>query len=338
MLLRQTLVSEVSLRLPAQVEASLAIHGQNFSKTQAQCFVVKDAGDDPDVTNGIEIYAQAEWNDKQQVEIVAGKGIGRVTKRGLQVPVGEPAINPVPMQQIKDAIQEEVAELLEEQGLTVTISIPQGEEVAKKTLNAKLGVLGGISVLGTTGIVKPMSEEAFKNALAVELSVVKAFSPDSVVFVLGNYGKHFVEKHFPQLSEKIVVISNFVGFMLTSAAEKQFKRILLVGNLGKLVKVAGGIFHTHSKVADARNEILASHYMLHSKNAEAFVAIMESNTTEDALDHISDFSFFNHFSNTIKKRCEEHIKGELQVETIVFSLKEGLLGESDGAFNWGMKL
>lgn len=334
MLLKQQAVPTVQLRLPVGSMATLPVQTGTFSPQAASCWVVKDAGDDPDVTNGIEIHATATWNNNGKLEIAAGIGIGTVTKPGLQVLPGQAAINPVPMQQIREALNSEAQECDGERGITVTLSVPKGEEVAKQTLNSKLGILGGISILGTSGIVKPMSEEAFKNALAAEISVLKAQTNDMVVFVLGNYGKRFVEKHYPALQNRVIVISNFVGFMLFAAVEHHFQKVLIVGNLGKLVKVAGGIFHTHSKVADARNEVLAAHYMLHCGNAKAFREIMQSNTTDDALDSIHSNTFFPHFSATIQQRCQEHVKGKLEVEVVLFSLKAGLLGQTPNVEQW----
>jgi cobalt-precorrin-5B (C1)-methyltransferase len=226
-------------------------------------------------------------------------------------------------------IRAEVQQLLRPgEGVTVTISIPAGEEIAKRTFNERLGIVGGISVLGTSGLVIPMSDEAFKEALSLELAMLKAKGVDEVVLTPGNYGERFIKEHIPHGIDKTVTTSNFVGFMLHEAVRHGMRSVTLVGHIGKLVKVAGGIFHTHSSVADARREILGSHYFMYSGDEPGFRLIMESNTTEEAVKYVADKRFFDYLARVIKDKCQEHIHHKLPVEVVLFSLDEGVLGRS----------
>lgn len=194
MLLTMQKIDEIQLLTPAGIELTLTLHDVTLDENMASCSVIKDSGDDPDVTNGIKVFARAARNNENQLIIKAGKGIGRVTKKGLQVPVGEPAINPAPMKMI---ISEVSALLKPGEGVTVEISIPEGEEIARKTFNERLGIVGGISVLGTSGIVVPMSDEAFKESLALELSVIKEKGWREIVLTPGNYGETFISSTIP---------------------------------------------------------------------------------------------------------------------------------------------
>lgn len=215
--------------------------------------VIKDAGDDPDITNGIAICARVRLNPGGLIAIDGGQGIGRITAPGLKIPIGAAAINPVPLSMIEQNIREI---LPDDMGAEILIFAPEGEEIAKKTYNPRLGIIGGISIIGTTGIVRPMSEDAWKQSLALELSVVYNRGHKTCVFAFGNYGESYAIDQLAIDKEQIVIISNFLGYMIDEARQLGFHEILLIGHIGKVVKVAGGIFHTHSRTADGRMEIL----------------------------------------------------------------------------------
>ncbi len=333
MLLSGEVIEEISLKTPAGIELQLSLHDIIITKEMVQCAVVKDSGDDPDVTNGIKVYAKVTMNENLGLQIVGGIGVGVVTKKGLQVTVGEAAINPVPMQMIRE---EALALLTDNQNYTIEISVPEGVEIAKKTFNERLGVIGGISILGTSGIVVPMSDEAFKEALALELSILKERGVKEMVLTPGNYGENFIANHLPHATERTVTTSNFIGYMLHEAVRFEMQKVILVGHIGKLIKVAGGIFHTHSSVADGRNEIFAAHYMQFSGDVEGFRGIMQSNTTEEAIEYVKSVQFFNHLCNIIKMRCLQHIKNKMEIEVIIFSQERGLLGKTDNVDEWTM--
>ncbi|MBR6014097.1 MAG: cobalamin biosynthesis protein CbiD [Selenomonadaceae bacterium] len=290
--------------------------------------VIKRSGDDPDITNGTSIFTTVKKISSDEIIFRAGLGVGKITKPGLQIPVGEPAINPGPRQLIKN-----VAKEFSVTGLEVEISIPAGVELAKKTLNPILGVEGGISVIGSTGVLRPMSEEAFKNSLVPQIDVAKAAGYENLIFVPGKIGEVIAEK-IGLPSAAIIQTSNFVGFMLEKAAERNISKIILCGHLGKLVKVAAGIFHTHNRMADGRLETLAAYSAAEGLNSEEVKKILSSATTEEAAQIISA----NNFEHVYKKiaerasiRAERHIFGKIQVGTILADYSGKILGFDDSA-------
>lgn len=299
----------------------------------ASCSVIKDGGDDPDITNGVKIFVKVTAKHEPGIAFKGGRGVGKVTLKGLSLPVGEPAINPVPREMITREIMKVMKEYGVEGGYEVEVSIPDGEALAKRTFNPKLGIVGGLSVVGTSGIVEPMSEEALKESMRLELSMLKAKGVDAIIFVPGNYGKDFVESlHLD--TDVLVKTSNFIGFMLEEAERMDFKKILFVGHLGKLVKVAGGLFNTHSAVADGRMEILAAHCALLGGSQACVEKIMNSTTTDEATDYLLAENlpgYFDHLAEAVKSRCEAKVYDNIEIETIIFSKAHGLLGESAGA-------
>ena len=288
--------------------------------------VVKFSGDDPDITNGVSVFTAVKKISGGEIFFIAGEGVGKVTKKGLQIPVGEPAINPGPRQLIKNVVAE-----FGIKGLEVEISIPAGIELAKKTLNPILGIEGGISVIGTTGVLHPMSEEAFKNSLVSQIDVAKMAGHDTLVFVPGKIGETLAKKiGFPP--ESIIQTSNFIGFMLEKAADRDIKKIILCGHIGKLIKVAAGIFHTHNRVADARLETLAAYSAAEGLNAEGVKKILSASTTEGAMEIIAE----NHLENVYKKiaervsfRVQRYVFGKIEADTILVDYSGKILGFSE---------
>lgn len=330
MLVHQCAIEHVSVKLPGGKEVILELEDIIVNTVSVQCATIKDAGDDPDITNGAHIVAKAKFTQASGINILGGKGIGTVTKPGLAVKIGEPAINPVPLKMIMESI----ADVLPvDVGAEVEISIPKGEELAHKTFNPRLGIVGGLSVLGTTGIVKPMSEEALKDSMVVELNQMVSQGYHEIIFTPGNYSTAFSKQKLDINEDKIVLTSNYIGFMLEEAVKRGIQKVVLIGHLGKLVKLAGGIFQTHSRVADARNEILASHYLMYSDDKRSFHAIMNANTTEEAIDFIKDKAFWEYFADQIKTRAEKFVHQELQIEIVLLSQKAGLLSVSAEAFD-----
>lgn len=254
---------EIEIDTPAGVKLRLTIHDKQLSDNAAGCAVQKDAGDDPDVTNGCKVHAHVERIFGEAIEIDGGEGVGRVTKPGLQVPVGHAAINPVPKRMIEHAVREVIGK---RNGARVIISVPRGRVLSEKTFNSKLGILGGISIIGTTGIVRPMSEDAFKTSLLCGLDIARGIGYETVVLVPGNLGERSLLNlvHIPK--DQIIQISNFVGFMLDAARERHFKKAILAGHPGKLVKLLRGDFHTHSSVSQPANDILISIIEQHMQN------------------------------------------------------------------------
>lgn len=290
--------------------------------------VVKNSGDDPDITNGTSIITTTKKICGDKIIFRAGLGVGKITKPGLQLPVGEPAINPGPRQLIKN-----VAAEFGVAGLEVEISIPAGVELAKKTLNPILGVEGGISVIGSTGVLRPMSEDAFKNSLVPQIDVAKAAGFDSLIFVPGKIGETIAGK-IGLPSAAIIQTSNFIGFMLDAAAEKNISQIILCGHIGKLVKVAAGIFHTHNRIADGRLETLAAYSAAEGLNSGAVRKILSSATTEEATKIIAE----NNLERVYKKiaehasfRAKRFTFEKIEVGTILVDYSGQILGVDDSA-------
>ena len=294
--------------------------------------VVKDAGDDIDATNGIEITATVKLTGDGKVTITNGGGVGTVTKPGLQVPVGESAINPVPRKMITDAVKEA---LPAGRGAEVTIAVPEGEKVAEKTLNAKLGIVGGISILGTTGVVKPLSLEACRRSLVPQIDVAVARGYERVFFVPGSIGERIAKQLFRVPEDQIVQTGDFVGYMLDKAVEKGVREIVFLGHSGKLVKLAAGIFNTHHKVGDARAEVIAAYAAAAGADAETVRSILQSNTTEEASELLSRANLvratFDAIAQKVSVRIAERTKGRIKVSVIIVSMDGKVLGVDENA-------
>ncbi|WP_196593859.1 cobalt-precorrin-5B (C(1))-methyltransferase CbiD [Pectinatus sottacetonis] len=300
--------------------------------------VIKDAGDDPDITNGVSIFTELHLNDTGNISFFGGKGIGTITREGMSIPVGEPAINLGPRKMITNVIREF---LPENQGCDITISIPAGVELAKRTLNPVLGIKGGISVIGTSGIVRPMSEEGFKNSLTPQIDVAYAAGLFNQVFVPGKIGENIAIKlGLPK--QAIIQTSNFIGHMLDYAAQKKLKSVLLVGHLGKLVKVAAGNFHTHSKISDARLETLAAYSALLGMDQSGIKKIFSCVTTEAVMPIISDYKLDDKLYPLLCQRASfrsmQHVYNDLTVGTIMVTLKGTILGMDENAKKIGREL
>ena len=259
MLLTGKRKNTISLVTPKGIPLSLQVEDIRMEEDFVSCAIRKDSGDDPDVTNGTLVYARVSRRGTPEIAIDGGFGVGRVTKKGLDQPVGNAAINSVPRKMIRENLEEVLSLTDADCGLDVLISVPDGERLAKQTFNPRLGIVGGISVLGTTGIVEPMSEKALVDTIRVELNQRRAGGADYVLLTPGNYGCDFIRAGLNLRPEWAVQTSNFIGQSLDICRELGFRGALLVGHIGKLVKVGGGMMNTHSKYGDCRMEILAAH-------------------------------------------------------------------------------
>lgn len=289
---------------------------EKISKTFGKASVIKRPYPDPDVTVKLEIWAEVELTSRQGIVIKGGKGVGTITKPGLQIPVGHPAINPVPQKMIRDNLE---PHLPPGKGAIVTIFIPQGEKVASRTMNPRLGIINGISILGTTGIARPMSLESFKKANACQLDVALGQGYDELIFVPGNIGEKLAIKSMDVEKDQIIHMSNYVGYMIEQALEKKVKKIILFGHAGKLVKIAGGIFNTKHSVADGRREIMTAHAALAGTSHDTLREIFYSKTTEDMVDILikagKEKQVFESIANAIKENIKERY--HLKVEVII---------------------
>lgn len=333
MLLSGQEVPYVDLMTPKQIPLHLEVLDTKRTQESVSCAIEKDGGDDPDVTNGIRIYAEVFRTKETGIQIDGGKGVGRVTKPGLEQPVGAAAINKVPRQMIRESLEEVCRQFGYDGGLKAVIYIPEGEALACKTFNPRLGIIGGISVLGTSGIVEPMSEQALIDTIRVEMRQKLANGMDYLLVVPGNYGIDFLEEygHGLKLSDA-VKCSNFVGEALDAAVEFGAKGVLLIGHIGKFVKLAGGIMNTHSHNADARMELLTVHAALLGAPVELLRKMMECVTTDDALKYLQEAGRMEPVMERLMERMEFYVnqraQNQLELGVITFSKVYGILGQT----------
>ncbi len=318
LLLRGDLLPEyVEIPLPSSARLMMPIHGGESDDPLAKASILKDGGDDPDITHGLEIRAIAHLiSPCGDVHIRGGQGVGVVTKKGLAIAVEESAINPVPRRMIREAVRE----VFPQEELEIIIEVPAGETIALRTLNPRLGIIGGISILGTSGIVRPMSEEAFKTSILPELDQAVAYGHKTIVLTPGHYGYRVATERFQAPAEAVIQMSNFVGFLLEEAAHRKIEQVILLGHIGKLIKISGGIFHTHNRVADARMEILLAHAALAGVNLDTLVMLTDLPTTEGAaleLLRLGEQRLFHHLAHLASERAQAFSYGRLNVGTVM---------------------
>ena len=335
MLLTGQKKEEISLITPKGVALTLPVLDISMEENRVSCAIRKDSGDDPDVTNGTLVYAEITAKVEPGIAIDGGVGVGRVTKKGLDQPVGNAAINSVPRQMIRENLEEILTLTDQKCGLNVVISVPEGEKLAKQTFNPRLGIVGGISILGTTGIVEPMSEKALVDTIRLELKQRRANGDEYVLLTPGNYGCDFIRAGLALNPEQAVQTSNFIGQTLDICRELGFRGALLVGHIGKLVKIAGGMMNTHSKYGDCRMEILAAHAGIAGLSPEKIGEILQCVACDDALRILRDAGCFEKTLTGLTERILFHLHhraGEdMEVGTILFSKEYGLLAKSDNA-------
>ncbi|MGN1347123.1 MAG: cobalt-precorrin-5B (C(1))-methyltransferase CbiD [Eubacteriales bacterium] len=336
MLLGDQIQESVYLMTPRGIGLNLAVHEIERGEGYVSCGIIKDSGDDPDVTNGMMVYARAEKTDvPHEIFIDGGIGIGRVTKPGLDQPVGYAAINSTPRRMITEELRQVCEDWGYTGGLRVIISAPAGVEIAKKTFNPRLGIVGGLSILGTTGIVEPMSDEAVVETIRTELSMRAADGRTAVLFTPGNYGAEYIQNVLHIDPEIAVTTSNFIGDAFALAAEYGFKSALLVGHIGKLIKAAGGMFNTHSRYGDCRMEIFASHAGMCGASADAVRRIMNSAMTDDMLAILEEEGMRQAVMKSVMERMDFHLThrpvGSMQVGAVTFSKVYGILGKTVSA-------
>lgn len=331
MLLSGREIHSIMLDTPRGWELAIPVHPVEIREDRATCYVIKDAGDDPDVTHGMRIYGQVKLSNTEGISISGGTGIGIVTKEGLQIPVGDHAINPTPRRTIKEAIRQ----VLPHQGVEVMIYAPEGEAIAKKTFNANLGILGGISIIGTSGIVEPMSEDALLDTLKVELGVKKAYYEDGLVYVFGNYGRDYALE-LGIMDAYIQKMSNYVAYMMRQAEELSFKKVLLVGHVGKMVKVATGRENTHSKYGDGRMASIGHCARVCGVGESIINQILDCNTTDEAVAILEKNNkakaVFGYMAGLCQQVLETMAAKQVQVGCIIFSTIHGQLGASINAW------
>ena len=318
----------IDLLTPKGIRLHLTVEEIRITSDEASCAIRKDSGDDPDATRGTLVFACVRKTDVPGILIDGGAGVGRVTKRGLDQPVGAAAINSVPRRMIEENVREVCALCGYDGGVSVVISVPEGEALAKKTFNPRLGIVGGISILGTTGIVEPMSEQALVDTIRVELRQRREMGADYVLLTPGNYGADFIRDSIGIDPRTAVLTSNFIGDALELSRELGFHGALLIGHIGKLVKLAGGMWNTHSKFGDCRMELLAAHAASLGLRPEKVSELLQCVMCDDALRILLEEQLYDAVLARLAGRIEFHLQhkcGEMEIGAMVFSKEYGRL-------------
>jgi cobalt-precorrin-5B (C1)-methyltransferase len=324
-------VSAVSLMTPKGIVLNLDILNCRMTSESVSCAVKKDSGDDPDITNGILVYASAE-KIPSGIEIDGGEGIGRVTKSGLDQPIGAAAINSVPRRMITAAVTEICEKYDYYGGIRIIISVPDGEKIAKKTYNPRMGIEGGISIIGTTGIVEPMSNSALIETIRTEMKMRRSEGIKNLLLTIGNYSENFLAREIPDILDKGVKCSNFIGDAIDIALEYGFESVLIIGHIGKLVKLGAGIMNTHSAQADGRMDVLVTCGVLADVDIDILKKIPSCVTVDAALNILDECGAREKTTEILMQRAEYYldakVKGEMKTGVVMFSDKYGIIGKT----------
>lgn len=329
-LIEQQPVERVLIWIPAGEWVSFQLQNVQVGEREASATTIKDGGDDPDATHGAEIVATVSWSNQPGVDIEGGIGVGRVTKPGLPIEVGLAAINPVPRQMIASTVEEVLAQYGIERGVKVVISVPQGEEIAKKTLNARLGILGGISILGTRGIVVPFSTASYKASIAYAMNVAREQDIRTVVLTTGGRSEKYAMQRFPELPiEAFVEMGDFVGFSAKQAKRVGMQEIRFVGMMGKFSKVAQGVMMVHAKSAPVDFAFIEQIARDVGVPAHLSAQILTANTATQVGDWMVEWgypSFFEEMARCCCAQVSAYIGGGLCISTHLTTLKGDYLG------------
>lgn len=335
-------IRQVRLMTPKGIELYLDVECVTQMPEYTECAVRKYSGDDPDVTDGLLIFAKVERCGGNQILLDGGAGVGRVTKPGLEQKIGQAAINKVPRKMITEEVSDVCREYGYSGGVKVLISIPEGEETAKKTFNPRLGITGGLSVLGTSGIVEPMSEKALTDTIYLEMKMLHESGCSYCYAVPGNYGIDFLTESLRIDPDLAVKCSNYVGEAIDDAKLLGMKGLLMIGHVGKFIKLAAGVMNTHSRQADCRMEVFASHAAMAGADTDTVQAVMDCLNTTEAVRILKGKGLLQDVMKTVMERIEFYLRQrageELQIGAIVFSSEEGILGQTENAVRLSEKI
>lgn len=328
-LVKGVMLTEIETTLPNRSRVTFSLARCESIANRMVCGIIKDAGDDPDCTHGAELIAEVELRTEPGIEIRGGRGVARVTKPGLGLELGGPAINPVPRRNVTEMVGEELADSAYA-GAIVTISVPGGEEMAKKTTNARLGLVGGISILGTTGIVRPYSTAAFKASVMQEIDVAEVGGLRNLVLTTGGKSEQYAMALYPQLSEQAFIqVGDFIGVGVKQCAKRGIPRVIIVGMMGKLSKMANGKMMTHAAGSDVDMGFLASCAGELAASDELIASIRQANTARHVLELCREAGLVGITSLICKKvveQCQRHAGGRLIVEASLIDFGGALLG------------
>ena len=320
-------VTGVKLMTPKGIMLDLDVADAELNEGSASCVIVKDSGDDPDITNGIRVYSRVRLIPEGTV-LLGGEGVGVVTKAGLDRPGGDAAINTVPRRMISGAVAEIAEKYGYSGGFEVTVSIPQGVELAKKTFNPRMGIEGGISVIGTSGIVEPMSNSAVIETIRAEANMRRAAGQRNMLLTIGNYSEDFVQRELPFSLERSVTCSNFIGDAIDIGMELGFESILIVGHIGKLVKLGAGIMNTHSSWADGRMDVLVTCGVLAGADTDTLKRLPECATADAAMDILDEGGYLEKTAEILSQRIDSYlrarVKDSIPIAALAFSYKREL--------------
>lgn len=322
MLFEGNIPESIDISTPSGIMLNIQVKNQIITDKYVSCCVVKDGGDDPDSTNGIEIYVKMSKRRDNEIVIDGGIGVGRVVRKSMFGDIGNAAINPVPREMIKDEVRK-----ITQCGVDIIIYVPEGQEVAKKTFNSGVGIEGGISIVGTTGIVEPMSDEALKKSIYLEIDMIREKNIESIILYLGNYGEKAIENLNIQ-GEK-VKISNYIGDVVLYCYNSGFKRVTIIGHVGKLSKLSIGAFNTHNRVCDTRIEAFIYYLAFLKAPVNLISKVNDSITSEEALNIVLNAGYgeiIDSMKDGCIKRIKRYVKDEnFDVDVIMYSLEHGVL-------------
>lgn len=331
-LLNHKMVEEVQITLPTGKRVNFTVSRCIFNSLEASCSVIKDAGDDPDVTDGAEICATVSWWKERGVTLQGGEGVGLVTKPGLEIPVGMAAINPVPCRMIIQSVKEAAGAQLESRGIQVTISVPQGEELAKRTLNQRLGIVGGISILGTSGVVIPYSVQAYKVSISQALDIAVASGCREVVLTTGRRSEKFAQRELTLPEESFIQMGDFVGYTLDECARKRLAKIIIWGMVGKLSKLATGHLYTHVSHSKVDVDFLAG-VAASCGVPEAAVIELRKAVNAHHFSRMLDMDKITEICDKLcllaARKCRDHTGGVLEVECVMTDYNGTILGRAN---------
>jgi cobalt-precorrin-5B (C1)-methyltransferase len=328
-LVRGVILSEIETTLPNRTRVIFPLKRCDLDPPRATCSVIKDAGDDPDCTHGAELVAMVELKVAAGVEIRGGLGVATVTKPGLGLDVGAPAVNAIPRKNITDMVEEELVSS-PERGAIVTITVPGGEEMAKQTLNARLGLIGGVSILGTTGIVKPYSTAAFRASIIQGIDVAHERGNRTLVVTTGGKSEAYAMKLHPEIAEDAFIqMGDFVGATLKYSARRRIERVLIVGMIGKLSKMADGKMQTHAAGSEVSMDLLAGLAGELGARPEVLDEIRKANTARHVLELCAREGLVGITSlicRRVVEHAEKYVNAPLQVAVELVDFNGGLLG------------
>ena len=321
-IIQQNKINTVDVLLPKRDRIKININTCKFSKENAKCSVIKDGGDDPDVTHGAEIFVDLSLTDNiGSIEIDGGIGVGRVTKPGLGLEIGSAAINPTPKKMIVENVREVGEELLKKNGVMIKVSVPKGKELGPKTDNPRIGIIGGISILGTSGIVIPYSTASFAAAIRQQISVVDTMNDDSVVLTTGGRSEDYARKIIELPDHSFIQMGDFSGYTIKQCAKQGLKKAYVAGFIGKLAKMAAGVKQTHVKGGKVDMKFLSDLAKRCDANSDTIAKILGANTARNVQEIITEDKVDGFFDEITKETCNQmrqHSEGKIPVEVILF--------------------